>query len=225
MMKVRREAARRLGGADTDRHLDTRGAQPAKPRPETFGSGSRNADTTRVTPASMSAVVHGGVLPSWSHGSRVVYTVAPWALPPAARQGIDLGVVTGAEHAGRSGREHLAVAYEDAPDPGPRGGAPARAERRIEGLAHRVVVAHRNSSGPSDPWAHGGCAARRYHPRSNAGSPKTCTFPVRFGLLVRPAAREEIEGVRGDRQEHVEAFERAARGAGEVADQRLAPCA
>src|SRR4051794_33290625 len=56
----------------------------SSPRPATFASGSTTAMTTRATPASINALVHGGVLPSWSHGSSVVYAVAPRARSPAA---------------------------------------------------------------------------------------------------------------------------------------------
>ena len=43
----------------------------ASPRPLTSGKGSAIAATTRVIPAAMTAVVHGGVLPKWQHGSSV----------------------------------------------------------------------------------------------------------------------------------------------------------
>ena len=47
------------------------------------GFGSAAAMTTRATPASISASLHGGVRPWWSQGSSVTYTVAPWAAAPA----------------------------------------------------------------------------------------------------------------------------------------------
>ena len=40
-----------------------------RPRPEAFSVGSSEATTTRPIPASRIASVHGGVLPSWQHGS------------------------------------------------------------------------------------------------------------------------------------------------------------
>ena len=55
------------------------------PPPLTLGSGSTNPTTTRLTPASTSALEHGGVRPKWSQGSRVTYAVAPRAASPAAR--------------------------------------------------------------------------------------------------------------------------------------------
>mmetsp|Transcript_16096 Transcript_16096/g.62544 ORF Transcript_16096/g.62544 Transcript_16096/m.62544 type:complete len:221 (+) Transcript_16096:354-1016(+) len=54
------------------------------PPPLTRGSGSTNPTTTRLTPASTSALEHGGVRPKWSHGSSVTYAVHPFALAPAA---------------------------------------------------------------------------------------------------------------------------------------------
>ncbi len=41
--------------------------------------------------------------------------------------------------------------------------------------------------------------------------------------LVGPAAGEQVESVRGDREQHLEALPGAARRAGQVADQRLPP--
>src|SRR5690242_1627550 len=48
------------------------------------GSGSAIAATTRATPASTIASVHGGVLPWCAHGSRFSTSVAPRARAPAA---------------------------------------------------------------------------------------------------------------------------------------------
>ena len=47
------------------------------PRPEAFSVGSSEATTTRPMPASRIASVHGGVWPSWQHGSSETYIVAP----------------------------------------------------------------------------------------------------------------------------------------------------
>ena len=72
LVQVRRERPGDRVGADAFHHVDARGTQPldagaADPR----RPGSSSAITTRATPASMSASVHGGVLPWWLHGSRV----------------------------------------------------------------------------------------------------------------------------------------------------------
>ena len=48
-----------------------------RPRPEAFSVGSSEATTTRLIPACRIASVHGGVLPSWQHGSSDTYSVAP----------------------------------------------------------------------------------------------------------------------------------------------------
>eukprot|EP00740_Mantoniella_antarctica_P003763 CAMPEP_0181350952 /NCGR_PEP_ID=MMETSP1106-20121128/1533_1 /TAXON_ID=81844 /ORGANISM="Mantoniella antarctica, Strain SL-175" /LENGTH=230 /DNA_ID=CAMNT_0023463445 /DNA_START=179 /DNA_END=868 /DNA_ORIENTATION=- len=55
------------------------------PPPLTRGSGSTNPTTTRMTPASTSARLQGGVRPKWSQGSKETYAVAPRARWPAAR--------------------------------------------------------------------------------------------------------------------------------------------
>nr|AIF16415.1 hypothetical protein [uncultured marine group II/III euryarchaeote KM3_74_C08] len=49
----------------------------AVPPPRTVGFGSAAPITTWVIPAHSSASVHGGVLPKWLHGSRVMYAVDP----------------------------------------------------------------------------------------------------------------------------------------------------
>ena len=48
-----------------------------RPRPEAFSVGSSEATTTRPIPACRIASVHGGVLPSWQHGSSDTKIVAP----------------------------------------------------------------------------------------------------------------------------------------------------
>ena len=53
------------------------------PAPETRGFGSSSETTHRRTPASTSALAHGGVAPVWEQGSRVTYAVAPCDEIPA----------------------------------------------------------------------------------------------------------------------------------------------
>ncbi len=62
------------------------------PPPETRGSGSSVATTTRVIPAARMRSVHGPVRPTWQHGSSVTYIVAPRLRGPAAASATDLGM-------------------------------------------------------------------------------------------------------------------------------------
>ena len=58
------------------------------PRPAAFGVGSSEAITTRAIPAATIASVHGGVRPSWQHGSSDTYMVAPAGSPAQASSAI-----------------------------------------------------------------------------------------------------------------------------------------
>ena len=55
----------------------------SQPFPETCGLGSIDATNTVSTPASIIAVVQGGVLPNVQQGSKVVYSSDPFACGPA----------------------------------------------------------------------------------------------------------------------------------------------
>ena len=72
MVEVRREIVLDRDGLDADGRGTPAACSRSSPVPATFVSGSRTAITTRATPASISASVHGGVLPWWLHGSSVV---------------------------------------------------------------------------------------------------------------------------------------------------------
>ena len=62
---------RGLGRANADIDGMPAARSRAWPCPATSGSGSSIADTTRATPAAISASAQGGVLPTWVHGSSV----------------------------------------------------------------------------------------------------------------------------------------------------------
>ena len=66
-------------------HLDAGLAQRGRHRPTATGLVSAWANTTRRTPAAISASEQGPVRPVWLHGSRVTTAVVPRAASPASR--------------------------------------------------------------------------------------------------------------------------------------------
>ena len=104
------------------------------------GLGSGWANTTRRTPASISASAHGPVRPVWLHGSSVTTAVPPRARSPAASQGVDLGMRAARRRGGsprrrprrrRRGRRRRRAGWGRVATPGVQASASARRIARI----------------------------------------------------------------------------------------------
>ncbi len=108
--------------------------------PTATGFASVWANTTRRTPAAISASLHGPVRPVWLHGSRVTTAVAPRAASPASASATTSACGAPARRWKPSAIVVPSGGEQHAPDPRVGSEGYARGDREREGAAHRPLL-------------------------------------------------------------------------------------